>query len=304
MLRDVRIVRLRCAWCLTRTNHLDLRVEAHLHSWQRPTNLSQLYRLGYQTELAVPMVRRRRSKNTGIRGLFYTYAIFIFSIRLGFGYILKQVLCQEHSWFAVGIFRPLEARSSASRQKISMGALVTVCSWNTNEIMVLPWTLWSPYALGTRTQLWFWHGCTGHCSSWNPNAILVLAWMHWSLYALGTRMELWFWHGCSGHRTLSEPKRNYGVGMDAVVTVCSWAWMRWSPNALGTPMELWLWRGCSGHRMTYDLETRTQFWFGHVAKTQATALHPPKRMEKMKMAYPRIPVFLLCRRRTMGTARN
>ena len=209
MLRDVRIVRLRCAWCLTRTNHLNLRVEAHLHSWQRPTNLSQLYRLGYQTKLAVPMVRRRQSKNTGIRGLFYTYAIFIFSIRLGvkrsrlgFGYILKQVLCQEHSWFAVGIFRRLEARSSASRQKISMDALVTVRSRNPNmdaEVTVC---------------------------SWNPNGSMV------------------------------------------------WAWMRWSPNALGTRMELWLWRGCSGHCMAYDLETRTQLWFGHVAKTQATALHP------------------------------
>ena len=31
-----------------------------------------------------------------------------------------------------------------------MDALVTVCFWNTNVIMVWAWMLWSPYALGTR----------------------------------------------------------------------------------------------------------------------------------------------------------
>ena len=96
----------------------------------------------------------------------------------------------------------LQASSTASKFVNQQHALVTVCSWNTNGIMLWAWMLWSPYALGTRT-------------------------------------ELWFGHGCSGHRMLLEHERNYGLGMDALVTVCSWntngimvwAWMLWSPYA-------------------------------------------------------------------------
>ena len=147
---------------------------------------------------------------------------------------------------------------------LGMDALVTVCSWNTNGIIVWHWMLWSPYALGTRTELWFGHGCSGHCMllehernyslaldalvrvcSWNTNGIMVWAWMLWSPYALGTRTELWFGHGCSGHRMLLEHERNYSLGMDALVSVCSrntngiivWHWMLWSPYALGTRTE-------------------------------------------------------------------
>ena len=135
---------------------------------------------------------------------------------------------------------------------LSMAALVTVCSRNTNVIMVWAWMHWSPYALETRTILWFGHGCTSHrmlskheryyglgmdalvtvCSR-NTNVIMVWAWMHWSPYALETRTLLWFEHGCTGHRMLSKHERYYGLGMDALVTVCSrntndimvWAWM-------------------------------------------------------------------------------
>ena len=98
---------------------------------------------------------------------------------------------------------------------------------------------------------------------------MVWAWMLWSAYALGTRTELWFGHGCSGQRTLLEPERNYGFGMDALVSVCSWktngimvsawmlweherimvwAWMLWLAYALGTPTESWFAHGCSGQR--------------------------------------------------------
>ena len=57
--------------------------------------------------------------------------------------------------------------------------------------------------------------------------------MHWSPYALGTRTLLWFGHGCTGHRMLSTHERYSGLGMDALVTVCSrntnvitvWAWL-------------------------------------------------------------------------------
>ena len=79
-----------------------------------------------------------------------------------------------------------------------MDALVTVCSRNTNIIMVWAWTLWYSYALGTRTFLWFGHGCLGD-------------------------------------RLLQEHERYYGLGMDAFVIVYSSntniimvsSWMLW-----------------------------------------------------------------------------
>ena len=125
--------------------------------------------------------------------------------------------------------------------------------------------LWSAYALGTRTLLWFGHGCFGQrmlseheryydlrmdalvsvCSR-NTNVIMVWAWMLWSAYALGM---VW--------------------GMDALVRVCSrntnvimvWAWMLWSGYALGTRTLLWFGHGCFGQG--YALGTRTLLWFGH-----------------------------------------
>ena len=45
---------------------------------------------------------------------------------------------------------------------MGMDALVTVCSRSTNVVMVLAWMRWQPYALETRTLLWFGHGCTGN----------------------------------------------------------------------------------------------------------------------------------------------
>ena len=143
---------------------------------------------------AVPVVRRRRSKKH-----WYPWAILHvchldFSIRLGgevlpLGFWLHfeaspvsrtPLVCRRH------FLRPLEARSSASSQKVSMDALVTVCSWNPNAVMVLAWMLWSPYAIETRS---------------------------------GTQTQLCFWHGCCGHRIFLEPERNYGFGVDALVTV-------------------------------------------------------------------------------------
>ena len=48
-------------------------------------------------------------------------------------------------------------------------------------------------------------------------------------------MELWFGHECSGELMLLEHERNYDLGMDALVSLCSWntnrimvwAWMLW-----------------------------------------------------------------------------
>ena len=137
---------------------------------------------------------------------------------------------------------------------LGMDAPVVVCSWNTNVILVWAWMLRLSYALGTRTLLWFGHGCSGYrmlleheryyglgmdarvivCCG-NTNVIRVWAWMLGLSYALGTRTLLWFGHGCSGYRMLLEHERYSSLGMDAPVIVCSWntnvimvwAWMLW-----------------------------------------------------------------------------
>ena len=100
------------------------------------------------------------------------------------------------------------------------------------------------------------------------------------------------------HCILLEHERNYGLGMDAPVTVFSWntfgerasvllwkptelslghgcsshcillntngmmvwAWMLESPCSLGTRTESWLGHGCSSHCI---LLKRTELWFGH-----------------------------------------
>ena len=88
------------------------------------------------------------------------------------------------------------------------------------------------------------------CSS-NTNVIMVWTRVLWSSYAPGARTLLWFGHGCSRHRMLFEHERYYGLGTDALVIVCSsntnvfmvWAWMLWSSYALGTRTLLWAWYG-------------------------------------------------------------
>ena len=164
---------------------------------------------------------------------------------------------------------------------LSMDALVTVCSWTTNVIMVWAWMHWSPCARGPRTLLWFEHGCTGHrvlvdheryhdlgmdalvtVCSWTTNVIVVWARMHWSPCARGPRTLLWVGHGCTGHLVFVDHERYYGLSMDALVTVCSWttnvimAWacMHWSPCVRGPRTLLWCGHGCTGHRVLVDHE--------------------------------------------------
>ena len=164
---------------------------------------------------------------------------------------------------------------------LGMDALVTVCSWNMNGIMLWAWMLSSPYALGSRTEIFFGHGCSGHrmllqhernyalgmdasidVCSWNTNGIMLWAWMLRSTYALGTRTELCFGHGCSGHRMLWEHERICALGMDALGTVCSgntngymlWAWMLWSPYALRTRTDICFGHGCSARHMLLEHE--------------------------------------------------
>ena len=59
-----------------------------------------------------------------------------------------------------------------------------------------------------------------------------------------------------------EHERSDGLGVDALVTVCSWktdatmvwVWMRWQPCALGTRTLFWFCHGCTGHCMLLEHE--------------------------------------------------
>ena len=61
---------------------------------------------------------------------------------------------------------------------------------------------------------------------------------------------------------LLEHERNYGSGMDALVSVCSWntngirvrQWMLWSAYTLGTQTEMWFRHECSAQRMLLEHE--------------------------------------------------
>ena len=84
-------------------------------------------------------------------------------------------------------------------------------------------------------------------------------------------------HGCSGQRMRLEHEANYGLSMDALVSVCSWntkgnmawAWMLWSAHS-------------SKHERNYGLgmdalvsaliETRREIWFGHGCSGQRVLL--------------------------------
>ena len=102
----------------------------------------------------------------------------------------------------------------------------------------------------------------------STNVIMVWAWMLWLSYALGTRMELCFGHGCSGERIFEEHERYYGLGIDSLVTVCSrntnvimvWAWILWSPYVLGTRTLLWFGHGCSGYRAQSHIDKRNAWY--------------------------------------------
>ena len=171
---------------------------------------------------------------------------------------------------------------------LGMDALVIVCSWNMNEIMVWAWMLWSSYALGTRTRLWFGHGCSGHRMLWEHERDFGLGMDALVIVCSGNMNEIMVGHGCSGHRMLWEHEGDYGLGMDALVIVCSWnmneilvwAWMLWSSYALGTRRRFSVGHGCSAARMlsrstnqimvwawmlwsSYALGTRTRLSFGH-----------------------------------------
>ena len=88
------------------------------------------------------------------------------------------------SWFGHGRIGNRMLLEHEHNHGLGMDALATVCSWNTNVIMVWAWAHWQPYALGTRTLSWFGHG----------------------------RIR---------NRMLLEHERYHGLGMDALASVCS-----------------------------------------------------------------------------------
>ena len=182
--------------------------------------------------------------------------------------------------------RPSRARKNPLEHErnygLGMDALFTVRWWKTNVILVWAWMHWLPYALGTRTESWFGHGCLTNRTHFRTrtelgmDALLItlprtrtLLWFahactgygmlleHQRTYCLGmdallievsrTRIgtELWFGHGCTGYRMLLEHERNYGLRMEALVTVCSW-------NTNGIMVCAWM------HWLRYALGTRTE----------------------------------------------
>ena len=147
---------------------------------------------------------------------------------------------------------------------LGMNALVIVCSRNTNVLMVWEWMQLLSHALGTRTLLWFGHGCAIVCSR-NTNVII------------------WFGHGCTCYLMLSEHERYYGLGMVALFLVCVrntnvivvWAWVHYLSYVL------------------YALETRTLLWFGHGC-TCYLMLSEHERYYGLGM----VALFLVCFRNT------
>ena len=94
--------------------------------------------------------------------------------------------------------------------------------------------LWSPHALGTRTLLWCGHGCS----------VNRMQLEHGQYYGLGMDAlvtvcpwntdAIMFGHRCSSHRMLLEHGLYYGLGMDALVTACSCstnAMTVWTPKS-------------------------------------------------------------------------
>ena len=201
-------------------------------------------------KIVVKCSKKRVSKLNQI-GLIQTRKLLIASAKLQMTWSFftsvppLAIGTRTELWFGHGCFGQRTLLERERSYGLGMDALVSVCFSNTNEIMVWAWMLWSAYALGTRTELWFGHECSVSVCSWNTNGIMVWARMLWSAYDFGTRTELWFGHGCSGQSMLLEHERNCDLGMDALVNICSWntnrtviwAWMFWCAYALGC----WCW---------------------------------------------------------------
>ena len=116
---------------------------------------------------------------------------------------------------------------------LGMDALVTVCSWNTNAIMLWAWMLWSTYALGTRTQLWFGRGCSGqrmlleHERNYGLGALVKV-----TRYALGTRTDLWFYGPSQYFARVARWKvQDTLAGLAKVGSLTKGIFVHYAPNA-------------------------------------------------------------------------
>ena len=102
---------------------------------------------------------------------------------------------------------PSDALGTRKVSWCGMDALVNVCSWDMDAIMVWAWMHCQPFALGTRTLFWLGHGCTG------PGNRMP-----------GTQTLLWV-AGMDAQVVeipLEPERQSSGLSMDAPVTVCSW----------------------------------------------------------------------------------
>ena len=129
-----------------------------------------------------------------------TNVIMVWAWMLWSSYALRT---RTLSWFGYGYSDHGMLSEHERHDGLGMDALVTVFSWSADVIMVL----------GMDALV--------IVCSWNTNVITAWAWMLWSSYALGARTLLWFGHGCSGHCMLFEHERHDGLGMDTLVIVCS-----------------------------------------------------------------------------------
>ena len=91
------------------------------------------------------------------------------------------------------------------------------------------------YGLGMDALVRFGHGCSGQRNNQKMNGIMVGAWMFWSAPSF-------------------KEEQDYGLGMDAMVSVCSWntneivviwAWMLWFGHGCSGQRNSGLGRGCS-----------------------------------------------------------
>ena len=104
--------------------------------------------------------------------------------------------------------------SMLSEPPMTLFIVCSVCSQNTNIITVWAWMRDSMLSAHERYYGLGMDALFIVCSR-KTNAIVVWAWMRLSSYAPGTRTFLWFGHGCTGNRMLAEHERSYGLGMDA-----------------------------------------------------------------------------------------
>ena len=116
---------------------------------------------------------------------------------------------------------------------LGMDALFSRCSWNKHVVLVSAWMLQKSNTLEPERYYGMGMDALVTVCSWKPNVIMVWACMLCS----GTQSNLnaimvsaWM----LGDRMLLEHERYYGLGKDALVTMCSWntnvvlvwAWMR------------------------------------------------------------------------------